>query len=54
MSSDLIVKWTGPAKEQVEQMDDPRFNGRPQEWHEAKVRDFAKNEVPQATTARIR
>lgn len=51
---DIIVKWTKPAEEQVEQMDPRRFNGDAKRWHEDKVKEHAERTVPQATSARIR
>lgn len=46
---DLVIKWTGPALEQV-----TRLGVNAKEELENRVREHAKTTVPQATTARIR
>lgn len=51
----LMIKWTKPAEEQIQTMpEQARFQGDAKQWHEAKVREYAENNIPEATTARIR
>ena len=52
--SELIIQWTASAREQVDRMDDSKFEGDAKAWHERKVREHARTTVPEATRARIR